>query len=101
MKIKNFPNKTPIIKGSGKTKSTSATNKTQTAKSSNQSQSAQKSGVNITATDKIASSFSSDASQRAEKVAQIKLDVESGNYNIDSGKTASKLIDSLTDYSLA
>lgn len=100
IKIKGSVNKpTSAIKGSGRKGNVSAGKKAGSARGSSQSKSAK--AVSVSTTDKIAASMSSGASHRAEKVAQIKLEVESGEYELDSQKTADKLIDSLTDYSLA
>lgn len=98
MKVKNNVNKPPSsIKGSAKAGGASAGKKAGSAKSSRNSAQA----VTVSSTDKLATRMSSDAADRADRVAQIKLEVESGNYEVDSDKTADKLIDSLTDYSLA
>lgn len=100
MKIRDNINKpSSAIKSSGRKGNVSAGTKTGSARGSGQNQSTK--AVSVSSTDQIAASMSSDASQRADKVAQIKLEVESGNYKLDSQKTADKLIDSLTDYSLA
>ena len=100
MKIKNDINKpTSAIKGSGRKGNVSAGKKTGSAGSGGQSKSAQ--AVSVSSTDQIAASMNSGAALRADKVAQIKLEVESGDYKADSQRTADRLIDSLTDYSLA
>ncbi|OVE80543.1 flagellar biosynthesis anti-sigma factor FlgM [bacterium K02(2017)] len=102
MKIKNDVNKpTSAIKSSGRKGNVSAGTKASTARSSSQTNAKSPSAVSVSNTDQIATSLSNNASTRADKVAQIKLEVESGEYELDSQKTADRLIDSLTDYSLA
>lgn len=92
--------KTPV-KGAGQAGNAGPTRKTGSAGSGQSSETVKKAAVSVSSGDQITSALSGDASRRAEKVAQIKLEVDSGSYDIDSQKTADKLIDSLTDYSLA
>ncbi len=101
MKIKNGTNKphSSALSGPSRNTGVSAGKKTGSARGSQSTTSS--SAVNVSSTDQLAARMSGDASQRAERVAQIKLDIESGTYDLDSEKTANKLIDSLTDYSLA
>ncbi|MBF0104836.1 MAG: flagellar biosynthesis anti-sigma factor FlgM [Deltaproteobacteria bacterium] len=100
MKIKGSVNKpTSAIKSSGRKGNVSAGSKAGSARGTGQSGSAK--AVSVSSTDQIAAQMSSGATHRADKVAQIKLNVESGEYELDSQKTADKLIDSLTEYSLA
>lgn len=100
MKIKETVNKpTSAIKSSGRKGNVSAGKKAGSAGDSGQAKSAP--AVNVSSTDQLAAQMTSGAAHRADKVAQIKLDVESGDYKLDSQRTADRLIDSLTDYSLA
>lgn len=98
-KVGNINTPPSSVKRSGRSGGVSAGKKTSTARGSSQNNSAQ--AVSVSSTDQIATAMSSDSSQRTEKVSQIKLEVESGDYKLDSQKTADKLVDSLTDYSLA
>lgn len=68
---------------------------------SSQSEGIKKAGVSVSSSGPIAATLSSDASARAEKVASLKMEVVSGNYEPDSQKTADKILQNLTDYSLA
>lgn len=61
----------------------------------------EKAAVTVTASGPIASTLASDAAQRADKVASLKMEVLSGEYDPDSQKTAEKILQNLTDYSLA
>lgn len=66
-----------------------------------QSEGIKKAGVSVSSSGPIAATLSGDAAARAEKVANLKMDVVSGNYEPDSQKTADKILENLTDYSLA
>lgn len=100
MKIKNSVDKphTSAIGGTNRSSGVSAGKK---ASAAGGSQSTSSPAVTVSSTDQLAGRLSADATERADRVAQIKLEIESGNYDLDSEKTADKLIDSLTDYSLA
>ena len=99
MKINKFKN-SAIGKSQG-TSSSSAAKNVGNAKGSSQSNAAKKASVNVSSSGDISATLAQDAAQRAEKVASLKMEVESGNYQHDSEQTANKLIENLTDYSLA
>ena len=103
MKIKGFGNnsagKSSSVKGKGDAGSVSAGKSA--ASASGGQKATGRAAVSVSGTQQIAQSFASDASKKAERVAQIKGEVESGSYKSDPYATADKLIDSLTDYSLA
>lgn len=87
----------------GKVGNTGAAKKSSESSKAGGTQSAavSKAGVSVSSSGQIASTLSGDAARRAEKVASLKMEVDSGNYEPDSQKTADKIMQSLTDYSLA
>lgn len=93
-------------KGSGtvgttaKVGNSGATGKAKKAEGS-QSEGIKKAGVSVSSSGPISATLSSDAAARAEKVASLKMEVDSGSYDADSQKTAEKILENLTDYSLA
>ena len=103
MKIKgNNQGKTPTsgVKTGG-AGSASAGKKSKAAGDSQSTSAASTPAVSVSSTSGISERLASAGTSRAEKVAQIKLNVDAGTYEMDAQKTADKLIDSLTDYSLA
>jgi anti-sigma28 factor (negative regulator of flagellin synthesis) len=58
-------------------------------------------GVLVSGANQMTVSQGSFARLRADKVASIKQAIESGNYKDNSRTTAAKIVQSLTDYSLA
>ena len=66
-----------------------------------QSEKVEKSGVSVSTTGSIATTFANDASGRADRVESLRLEVSSGDYQPDSQKTAERILRDLTDYSLA
>lgn len=101
MKIKgnNLGKSTSGVKSGGASGNVSAGKKTQAARDSQANKAAP--AVSVSSTDQISSRMESAGTSRAQKVAGIKLNVDAGTYEMDSQQTANKLIDSLTDYSLA
>lgn len=97
MKISNI--KEGVV-GTGQVGSSGAAQ--QAREASNEASAVKKSGVTLSSTgEKIASAFSGDAAKRADRVAGLKLEVSSGAYRPDSGKTAAGIMKDVTGYSLA
>lgn len=99
MKIDSSRQKGPVQKTSGPS-GTGAARKTDKAGSS-QSAAESKGPVSFSGTDKIAASMNLSASQRASKVEGIKAALDEGSYRDDAQATAQKIVQNLTDYSLA
>lgn len=99
MKIKDSHNRPSSLGKTSSSKGASAGKKVATAGGSQETK--KKEAVSVSLSEQLTIGAAGDSAKRADRVAELKLEVESGNYEVDSEKTADKLIDSLTDYSLA
>lgn len=100
MKIDNTRQKGPVQKTTGPS-GAGAARKSEKAESG-QSASTTKASVSVSGgAGQISESMGAFASQRAEKVASIRAAVENGSYKDDSQATANKIVQNVTDYSLA
>lgn len=98
MKIKNV--KTGAAGGSQKTGKAGAARKSSKSGGS-QSTTGSKPSVSVSLDGNIASSLSTDAAKRADKVASLQKAFLDGDLEVDSERTAGKIIQNLTDYSFA
>lgn len=101
MKISDLGKKGPVKKAGSSGNSGSAKGVGKAGSGQSAVSAGQKAGVSVTGTEGYTASAEANGMARAEKVAEVKLVVDNGDYEPDSLKTAEKIIDHLTDYSLA
>jgi anti-sigma28 factor (negative regulator of flagellin synthesis) len=101
MKINDLGKKSPVKKSGDSGSATSAKSVGKAGNNQSPVSAGNKAGVSVSGTDQISASLGADGSARAARVASVKLDVDNGTYQADSQKTAEKIVNHLTDYSLA
>ena len=97
MKITNFK-KSAI----GTTQRAGSSSSAKTVKEAGSEASAvKKAGVSLSTNEEIESTLSQDSAKRADKVANLKMEVSSGQYQANSSRTAEGIMKDVTGYSLA